>query len=84
MKPKIEELKVEEPKNDFKELYGSLRNEINKARETYKNMLTQTESAIKIRLQELEILKIRKEKLEGAIEATDELLKVALPSNNKQ
>lgn len=57
--------------NNFKELYDSLRNKIDKARETYKAMLIQTDEAIKIRTQELEILKIRKAKLEGAIEATN-------------
>jgi len=82
VKPEVKPI-VQET-NDFRELYGKLRNEISKAKETYRTMSTQTDEAINVRVRELEILKIRKVKLEGAIEATEELLKTALPSNNKQ
>ena len=83
-----EELKIEsikkEDTNDYKELYGSLRNQINAARDGYKNNLINTKDAIESFTAQLIILKTKKDKLEGAIEASDALLKVSLPSNNKK
>jgi hypothetical protein len=64
------------------ELYGKLRNEITKNREDFRGQVRQIKDAIEIKTQELDLLNTKKLKLEGAIEAADIFLKLALPSNN--
>ena len=80
---KIDTLKKEDT-NDYKELYGKLRNQINAARDSYKTNLINTKDAIESFQTQLDILKQKKGKLEGAIEASDAMLKASLPSNNKK
>lgn len=70
--------------NNYKELYGNLRNVISSTRDSYKASLAQTKDVIEQKKEELRLLEIRKNKLEGAIEAHDNLLASALPSNNKR
>lgn len=72
-KPKVENKDIE--------MYGKLRNEILKAKENYTISLQQTKDVIEQRTQELDVLKMRKLKLEGAIESCEILLKSALPPN---
>jgi hypothetical protein len=69
--------------NDYKDLYGKLRNTISSSRDSYKASLSQTKEAIEQREEELRILKIRQHKLEGAIEVSESLLTAVLPNNNK-
>jgi hypothetical protein len=76
----MKELPVEQ--NADLEMYGKLRNEINLSRDKYKLSLQQTKDAIEQRTQELELLNTRKQRLEGAIEASEYFLKAVLPSNN--
>lgn len=70
--------------NDYKELYGKLRNTISSLRDVYKTQLAQTKDLIEIREEELKSLIIRKNKLEGAIESTEGLVNSILPNNNKK
>jgi len=70
--------------NNYKELYGNLRNVISATRDSYKLSLAQTKDVIEQKKEELRLLEIRKHKLEGAIEAHDNLLASALPSNSKK
>ena len=80
---KIDTLKKEDT-NDYKELYGKLRNQINSSRDSYRTNLINTKDTIESFRTQLEILTTKKAKLEGAIEASDALLKSFLPSNNKK
>ena len=70
--------------NDYRELYGKLRDVINSSKENYKNSLAQAKDLIIVKEEEVRILKIRQHKLEGAIEASDGFLTAALPNNNKK
>lgn len=77
--------------NDYKKLYGDLRNYINDSREKYKSNLSQVKEQLEqVQLQresldkQEELLIVKKRKLEGAVEASDILLKSVLPSNNKK
>lgn len=66
-----------------KDLYGELRNAINLGRDDFRKQLATVKEAIAARQQELELLEIKKSKLEGAIEASEIYLKAVLPSGNK-
>lgn len=66
---------------DFRERYGTLRNQINKTRGTFKTQISEIKDIIEKRTEELELFKIKLHKLEGAVEASDLYLKEALPSN---
>jgi hypothetical protein len=79
--PKPDAPVVEIPKSDL-ELYGKLCTEINAGRDDFKKQLQQVREAISVRTQEIENLKIKSLKLEGAIEASEIYLKSVLPSNN--
>ena len=78
------ELSIETDVNNYKELYGKLRNLINANREAYKGSLTQVKETIEQREAELLALRAKKSRLEGAIEASDLYLTAVLPSNNKK
>jgi len=69
--------------NDYKMLYGELRNEIVSARDKYNDALIRVKQQIITKTNELEILKVQMRQLEGALEASEILTKVRLPSNNK-
>lgn len=82
----IVEAKVVEPvdTNDYKDLYGKLRNVVSTSKDSYKASLSQTKDAIAQREEELRLLKIRQHKLEGAIEASEGFLTAVLPNNNNR
>lgn len=75
---------VDSDTNDYKELFNTLRNTINTARESYRTNLIQTKELIAQKEEEVRLLRIRQHKLEGAIEASDVSLTAVLPSNNKK
>ena len=83
MQPTIQVKKETKDKNDYKELFGKLRQAITTSRDEYQISLSQTRELIEKREEELRLLNIRKERLIGAIEANELSLKVVLPSNNK-
>lgn len=76
------EVKVKD-KNDYKELFGKLRQAITTSRDGYNLSLSQTRDLIEKREEEVRLLKIRKDRLLGAIETSESYLKAVLPSNNK-
>jgi hypothetical protein len=80
-KEKEQTTAVPEKKNEDLELYGKLRNAIDTGRTDFKSQLAQVKEAIDIRTQELETLKTKKDKLLGAIEASDIYLKAVLKPN---
>jgi len=71
------------PPVDFKERYGTLRNQINETRVAFKTQISEIKDVIEKRKEELELFKIKLHKLEGAVEASDIYLKASLPSNAK-
>jgi len=75
------EVAKEEPKRD---LFSELRNKINERRAGFREALRQVKDQIEITEQNLKILEIKKNKLQGAIEGNDQSLKDVLPSNNKK
>lgn len=79
LEPKLESTDV----NDYKDLFGKLRNTVLSSRDTYKTSLAQTKDAIIQKEEELRLFRIRQHKLEGAIEASDGFLTAVLPSNQK-
>lgn len=69
--------------NNYKELFGKLRSAISSSKDSYRNSLAQTKELILQKEDELNLLRIRQHKLEGAIEASDGFLLAVLPNNNK-
>lgn len=69
--------------NDYKELFAKLRTTIGASKDSYKSSLIQTKEMIIQKEDELNLLRIRQHKLEGAIEASDGFLSSVLPNNNK-
>lgn len=80
----MDELQIETDTNDYQDLFSKLRNSMTTSRDGYKTSLAQVKDAIEQKKEELRILEIRKNKLEGAIEATDISLVAVLPNNNKR
>lgn len=79
-----EKLEIKTDTNNYKELFGTLRNSISSARDTYKAQLVQVKETIEQKKEELKLLEIKRYKLEGACEVSDSYLTVVLPSNNKK
>jgi len=75
--------KPELPQVDYRERYGTLRNQINDTRATFKSQIAEIKDLIEKRNEEMGLLKIKLNKLEGAVEASDLYLKASLPSNAK-
>ena len=75
--------KPELPPINFEERYGTLQNQINNARETFKKQIAELKEAIETRKKELELYELKLHKLEGAVEASDIYLKEVPPSNAK-
>jgi len=75
---------MKEDTNDYKELFGKLRNVINESRDNYRVQLSQVKDSIEVKKEELKILEIKQRKLEGAVEVSDAYLTSVLPSNNKK
>jgi SMC interacting uncharacterized protein involved in chromosome segregation len=78
------ELSIQTDANNYKELYGKLRNVINANRDAYRKALVQVKEEIEQKKEELELLKAKKSKLEGAIEVSDQYLTAVLPSSAKK
>jgi ribosome-binding ATPase YchF (GTP1/OBG family) len=87
MKKALEEKKETKPEPakdvevDYKERYGTLRNQINATKEAFRRQISEVKDLIEKRKEEMEILEIKLHKMEGAVEASDLYLKEALPSN---
>ncbi len=79
----VKEKKEAKDTNDYKELFGKLRQSITTSRDDYQKSLSQTRDLIDKKEEEVKLLKIRKDRLLGAIETSEAYLKVVLPSNNK-
>ncbi len=79
----LKEKKESKDTNDYKELFGKLRQAITTSRDGYNLSLSQTRDLIEKREEEVRLLKIRKDRLLGAIETSEAYLKAVLPSNNK-
>ena len=79
----VKEKKEAKDTNDYKELFGKLRQSITTSRDDYQKSLSQTRDLIETKEEEVKLLKIRKDRLLGAIETSEAYLKVVLPSNNK-
>ncbi len=73
--------KVEKVEKE-KDLFGKLRNTIIENREKYRRQLTDIKDKLEKNTQEIETLTVLRDKLQGAIEASDFYVKAVLPSNN--
>lgn len=75
--------KAEKEVTEERDLYGELNRSINENRGRFREQLAQVKDHIETRKNELDLLQIKKSKLEGAIEASDMFLKAVLPSTKK-
>ncbi len=76
---KIDEIKE---KVKDKDLYGELRNKIIETRDKYKTQVADIKEKLEKNREEEKVLSKLRDKLQGAIEASDFYAKAVLPTNN--
>ena len=78
-----EKINVQNTKNG-QDLYGELRNKITNDRAKFREQLREIKDKIEKNNRDSELLATLRDKLEGAIEASDAFLRSVLPTNNSK